>query len=380
LFVNVLCRHTQPEVQKNRYACQVSRRPCFYTKFDIPPWELGADEPAQELLGKIRDSGRRAADLVRQLLAFSRKQIIQPQVLDLNEVVAHMNKMLQRIIGEHIDLQISLAPELWPVRVDPAQMEQVVVNLAVNARDAMPGGGKLTVETGNVLLGEDYAASHLEAQPGEHVLLAVSDTGMGMSQEVKTHIFEPFFTTKGPGKGTGLGLSTVYGIVRQSGGHIWVDSEEGVGTAFTIYMPRAVEPVRPLPRPEVEGGMPSGSETILVVEDAPDVRGLAGHVLKAQGYTVLEAANGEEALRLATGHSGPIHLVLTDVVMPGMGGKVLAEQLSGRRPGIKILFMSGYTDEAIAHQGILEPGVALLQKPFSPLALARKVRQVLDAG
>jgi CheY-like chemotaxis protein len=315
---------------------------------------------------------------VRQLLAFSRKQIVEPQVLNLNDVLVETEKLLQRIIGEHIHLRTALAPRLWPVKIDPAQIEQVVVNLAVNARDAMPGGGELTVETANVSLDQAYAAGHLETQPGEYVLLAVSDTGVGMSPEVQAHIFEPFFTTKQRGQGTGLGLATVYGIVKQASGHTWVYSEEGLGTTFKIYLPRARQATQPLRPAEASRGMPSGDETILLVEDDEGVRLLARHVLGRLGYTLLEARDGPTALQIASSHPGPIHLLLTDVIMPGMGGKAVVEQLSTGRHSLKILFMSGYTDEAIAHHGVLDPGVAFLQKPFDATSLARKVRAVLD--
>jgi PAS domain S-box-containing protein len=342
-------------------------------------FQLSPDDPVQEMVERILGSGRRAADLVRQLLAFSRKQIIQPQVIDLNAAVTNMEKMLKRIIGEDIHLKTSLATELWPVEVDPAQIEQVIVNLAVNARDAMPAGGDLAIETANVVLGEEFAAQSLGAQPGEYVLLIVSDTGVGMSEAVKTHIFEPFFTTKEQGKGTGLGMATAYGIVTQSGGHIHVDSEEGRGTTFKIYLPRSKAAPQPLPGLHVGRDIPSGHETILLVEDDVHVRELTLRVLQRQGYNVLEARDGEDARRLATNHAGPIHLLLTDIVMPGISGMALAGQLTQIRPELKTLFMSGYTDEAIAHHGVLDPDVALLQKPFSPVTLARQVRQVLDA-
>jgi PAS domain S-box-containing protein len=341
--------------------------------------QLPPDDPLQEYVGKVLDSGQRAADLVGHLLAFARKQILEPQVLDLNAVVAQMEVMLRRIIGEHIGLKTILAPDLWPVKVDAARIEQVIVNLAVNARDAMPGGGKLTIETANVVLDETYVASHLGAKPGDYVLLAVSDTGVGMSQEVQTHIFEPFFTTKKRGEGTGLGLATVYGIVKQSGGDIQVYSEEGHGTTFKIYLPSTKEAAHPLHRPGIEEKLPPGNETILLVEDDAGVRDLARLLLQEWGYSVLEAKNGQEALRLAASHSGPIHLLLADVVMPGMNGMFMAECLTKEHPGLKTLFMSGYTNGAIAYQERLKPGAAFLQKPFSSMALARKVRQVLDA-
>ncbi len=336
------------------------------------------DAPAQELLGKILHSGRRAADLIRQLLIFSRKQTVEPIVLNLNEVVSSMDKMLRRVIGEDVDLVVALTPDLWPVKVDPTQIEVVILNLAVNARDAMPRGGRLTIETSNLVLGEDYVAGHMGTQSGEHVLLAVSDTGVGMSDEVKAHLFEPFFTTKEPGKGTGLGLSTVFGIVKQSGGNIWVYSEVGQGTTFKIYLPRVTESAQPAPHFESQQGMPSGSETILLVEDADSVRELVRRTLQNQDYTVLEARDGQQALQIASLHTGPIHLLLTDVIMPGISSKTLIEQVTQAHPDIRVLLISGYTDNAIMQYGVLKPGVAFLQKPFSPLDLARKVRRVLD--
>jgi PAS domain S-box-containing protein len=345
---------------------------------ELMQFQLAPDDPLQELVGKMLQSGQRAADLVRQLLAFSRKQIIQPQVLDLNQLVADLDKMLQRIIGEDIELRTNLAPNLGRVKADPTQMEQVIVNLAVNARDAMPIGGRLTLETANAVLDEDYVAGHLGVQPGEYILLAISDTGMGMSREVQAHLFEPFFTTKEVGKGTGLGLATVYGIVKQSGGDIWVYSEEGVGTTFKIYLPRAQEAAQPLPSRPMHTEMPLGWETILVVEDDAEVRDLARRVLHRQGYTVLEAGDGQQALWLAAGYSSPIHLLLSDVVMPGMSGVALAEELACARPDLKVLFMSGYSDEAVARHSTSEAGTPFLQKPFSPMALARQVRAALD--
>jgi two-component system cell cycle sensor histidine kinase/response regulator CckA len=345
---------------------------------DLGRMQFPQDAPVQELLGKILHSGRRAADLIRQLLIFSRKQTIEPIVLNLNEVVASMDKMLRRVIGEDVDLAVALTPDLWPVKVDPTQIEVVILNLAVNARDAMPRGGRLTIEASNLVLGEDYVAGHTETQPGQYVLLAVSDTGVGMSDEVKAHVFEPFFTTKEPGKGTGLGLSTVFGIVKQSGGNIWVYSEEGQGTTFKIYLPRVMESAQSASHLESGQAMPSGSETILLVEDADSVRELVRRTLQNQDYTVLEARGGQEALQIADLHTGPIHLLLTDVIMPGISSKTLIEQVTQTYPDIKILLISGYTDNAIMQYGVLKPGVAFLQKPFSPLDLARKVRRVLD--
>ncbi|MFQ5613293.1 MAG: PAS domain S-box protein [Anaerolineae bacterium] len=343
-------------------------------------YELAADDPGQEMVDKILRSGQRAADLVRQLLAFSRKQIIDPRVLNLNTIVAEMDKMLRRIIGEDIELETRLGPDLWQVKIDPAQMGQVIVNLAVNAGDAMPEGGKLTIETANTVLDETYTAQHLELQPGDYVRLAISDAGTGMSEAVRARIFEPFFTTKEMGQGTGLGLATVFGIVKQSQGHIEVASEPGRGTTFNIYLPRALEELPPRGNPEARGQEPMspGTETILVVEDEAMVRELACRVLRGQGYTVLEAANGQAALRLLQEHSGQVHLLLTDVVMPQMGGKALADELATARPNTKVIFISGYTDRGFARHGVLEAGIEFIQKPFSPGTLTRKVRQVLD--
>ncbi len=341
--------------------------------------QLRPDDPVQEMVAAVLRSGQRAAGLVRQLLAFSRKQIIQPQVLNLNTIVAELDKMLQRIIGEDIHLKTVLASDLWPVNVDPAQLEQVIANLVVNARDAMPAGGQLTIETANVVIDDDYVESHLDTQPGNYVLLAISDTGCGMSPEVKAHIFEPFFTTKEKGRGTGLGLATVYGIVKQSGGHIWVYSEEGIGTTFKIYLPAVEEKVtRPSALQEAGAELPVGSETILLVEDDAGVRELLRQVLSTLGYTLVEAKNGQEALHLLAHYPDPIHLLLTDVVMPGISGKTLAEEASRTRPDLKTLFISGYTDEAIVQHGVSDAETAFLQKPFSLMALAAKIRSVLD--
>jgi signal transduction histidine kinase len=347
---------------------------------ELSQMRLPPDSPIQKLVGNILHSGKRAADLVGQMLTFSRKQIIESIILDLNSVVADMEKMLRRVIGEHIRMETDLAPDLWPVEADPTQIEQIIVNLAVNARDAMPNGGWLTIETSNVFLDEDYAAGHLGVEPGEHVLLAISDTGFGMSDEVQARIFEPFFTTKEMGKGTGLGLATVYGIVKQSGGHIWVYSEPGQGTTFKIYLPCAVEAIATSFRDNQTNHLLRGTETILLVEDEPAVRELATLILQEQGYKVLEAANGQEALRLSQEHNEKIQLLLTDVVMPGMGGKELAEQLDQTRSDLKILFMSGYADSIIAHHGVLELDIPFMEKPFSSHTLTYKVREVLDGS
>ena len=287
--------------------------------------------------------------------------------------------MLQRVIGEDIDLDVRLQEGLGCVRADVGQVEQVVMNLAVNARDAMPQGGKLTIETRDVELDEGYAGLNAEGRPGPHVQLALSDTGCGMTPELKSRIFEPFFTTKGVGKGTGLGLAVVHGVVRQSGGHIAVYSEPGVGTSFKIYLPRVRETAPEDESPAVVAPAPRGNETVLVVEDEEAVRLLNRIILQGKGYSVLEAADGVEALRAAERHEGPIHLLMTDVVMPGMGGRDLAERLTVLRPGLKVLFLSGYTDDAVVRHGVLQANVNFLQKPYSPAVLSKKIREVLDA-
>jgi len=327
---------------------------------------------------EIRKASERAASLTRQLLAYSRRQMLQPEVLDLNVVVAEMDKMLRRLIGEHIALVAVLAPDLGRVRADPNQIEQVIVNLAVNARDAMPDGGKLTVETANVDLDDAFAQAHLGSVPGSYALLAVTDTGAGMDATVRAHLFEPFFTTKEVGKGTGLGLATVYGIVKQSGGYISVYSEPGRGSSFKIYLPRIATPADAPPGPQKSGPAP-GSETVLVVEDEAAVLTLSRRALEAQGYVVLAASDPAAALRVVERHGGMIHLLLTDVVMPGLSGRELADRLTAQRPGIRVLYMSGYPGDAVVQHGTLPSGSAFLQKPFSPDGLARKVRDVLDA-
>jgi two-component system cell cycle sensor histidine kinase/response regulator CckA len=328
---------------------------------------------------EILNASERASSLTRQLLAFSRKHIIQPRVLDLNAHVSNMDKMLRRMIGEDIELVTLLAKDLGRIKADPGQIEQVILNLAVNAKDAMLKGGKLTIETANAKLDGSYARSHIGVTPGRYVMLSVSDTGVGMTPEVKERIFEPFFSTKEKAKGTGLGLSTVYGIIQQSGGNVWVYSEPGVGTTFKIYLPMIEEGGDSIQSLAVSTKPPQGSETILLVEDEEMVRKLACTVLQKYGYTVLEAPNGEEALRIIEGQNGnPVHLMVTDVVMPGMSGRQLADRLASLWPETKVLYMSGYTDNAIVHHGVLEPGIAYIQKPFAPDALASKVREILD--
>ena len=340
---------------------------------NLDPQDSGRQDVQDILL-----AADRAASLTRQLLAFSRKQVLQPQRLALNRVVANMDKMLRRIIGEDIDLVTVLGPEPGTVTADPGQIEQVIMNLAVNARDAMPQGGKLTIETADVDLDEAYAQNHLEAQPGPYVMLAVSDTGVGLDQEAQARIFEPFFTTKELGKGTGLGLSTVYGIIKQSGGLIWVYSEPGRGTTFKIYLPRLEAPGDVAGLSQVPGKCEWGSEIILLVEDEDMVRQVARRILARLGYTVLEAASGPDALVVSREHAGPLHLMLTDVVMPGMSGQEIMENLKPQRPEMKVLFMSGHTENAIVHHGVLDPGTAFIQKPFKHDFLAHKVREVLD--
>jgi PAS domain S-box-containing protein len=335
------------------------------------------DDPNRELLEEISKAGTRSASLTRQLLAFSRQQVLAPKVLDLNDVVRDTERMLRRVIGEDIQLSATLHPRLGRVKADPGQMEQVLLNLAVNARDAMPQGGRLTIETSNVVLDEDYAHAHADARPGPYVMLAVTDTGIGMTEAVKRHLFEPFFTTKEPGKGTGLGLAVIHGIVKQSDGAIEVYSEPGVGTSFKIYLPRVDEAASTVTSRPILGPAPRGTETVLLVEDEDAVRALTRFTLQRFGYTVLEASDGDEAIRVAEHHPEAIHLLVTDVVMPGMGGRVLADRLLSRYPGMKVLYLSGYTDDAVVRHGVLHEDVDFLQKPFSPNALAHHVRAVL---
>jgi two-component system, cell cycle sensor histidine kinase and response regulator CckA len=340
---------------------------------------IGSDPALRGPAQEIANAAERATSLTRQLLAFSRKQMLAPKVLDLNAVVTENLKMLTRMIGEDIDLVMVPGGDLGAVKADPGQIEQVIMNLAVNARDAMPFGGKLTIETGNVMLDENYARFHAPVKPGEYVMLAISDTGMGMDAETQSHIFEPFFSTKGP-KGTGLGLSTVYGIVKQSDGYVWVYSEPGKGTTFKIYLPRVGatgETIAVQPAVAAAKAGP-GHETILLVEDEANLRRLARQSLENQGYSVLEATDGAAAIQLSNAHPGPIHLLLTDVIMPGMNGRELALRISSLRPETKVLYMSGYTENAIGHNGTLDAGVSLLQKPFTLPALKAKVREVLD--
>jgi PAS domain S-box-containing protein len=335
-------------------------------------------DPLRGSLEEIKKAADRAASLTQQLLAFSRRQILEFKVLDLNTMVLDLDKMLRRVIGEDIELITLLGEDLGKVNTDPGQIEQVILNLAVNARDAMPEGGKIILETDNVELDEEYARSHVGAKPGPYVRLSVSDTGVGMTPEVRERIFEPFFTTKEMGKGTGLGLSTVYGIIKQSGGNIWVYSEAGHGTVFKIYFPRVDERVEVLEERVGGEAAPRGSETILLVEDEAEVRELAAEFLRRHGYRVLEARHGDDALMICGKHPESIDLMVTDVVMPRMSGRELARHLARLRPKTKVLYMSGYTDNAIFHQSVLEKGLNFIQKPFSMVKLAKKVRDVLD--
>jgi PAS domain S-box-containing protein len=341
--------------------------------------KLPNPDPLRNNLEEIRKAGDRASGLTRQLLAFSRKQILQPEVLALNQVVTNVEKMLRRLIGENVDLRTALDPGLGTVKADPGQIEQVIMNLAINARDAMPQGGRLTIETGNVELDDAYADQHVTVTSGSYVMLAVTDTGTGMDAQTQARVFEPFFTTKELGKGTGLGLSTVYGIVKQSGGSIWIYSEIGHGTSFKIYLPRVDEAAQVYQRIPETAEILQGTETVLVLEDDETLRRLSRSVLEMFGYRVLEAANGADALSLCETYEGPIELLATDVVMPGMGGGEAAKRLVELRPEMKVLFMSGYTEDTIFHQGVLDQEANFIQKPFSPDDLARKVREVLDA-
>ena len=335
-------------------------------------------DPSRQQVKQIEAAAKRASDLTRQLLAFGRQQVLQSKVVDLNRTLVEMGDMLRRLIGEDIEVSFSLAESLWPIDVDPTQMVQIVMNLAVNARDAMPSGGKLTIETANVKLNGEYIKTHLKVAPGNYVRLVVTDTGIGMDEETSQHIFEPFFTTKELGKGTGLGLATVYGIVKQSEGYIWVYSEPGRGTAFKIYLPRcegsAAEELEVAPTITDVGG----TETILVLEDNDELRELAVAFLESKGYSVLETGDPEQALELARAHQGPIHLLLTDVVMPKITGRTVAEKLAVLHPESKVVFVSGYTDDVIVRHGILNENVPFLQKPYSREGLTAKIRSVLD--
>ena len=346
---------------------------------DLLAERLAPADPLRKNAEQIRTAAQRAASLTRQLLAFSRKQMLAPSVISIDSVVADMEKILQRLIGEDVQLETHSQEELWPVKADRSQIEQVIMNLAINARDAMPDGGRLMLETANVELDSSFSRHSVVMAPGQYVMLAVTDNGCGMCAETQAHLFEPFFTTKEKGKGTGLGLATVYGIVKQSGGYIWVYSEPGKGTTFKVYLPRVAGAGEKARKDDADRtkSLQRGSETVLLVEDEDGVRQLAREYLETNGYTVLQAADGHAALELAGMHDGPIHLLMTDVVMPGISGRELAQRISKVRPDIKILYMSGYTDQAVVQHGILESGSVLLQKPFTMATLAAKLREIL---
>jgi PAS domain S-box-containing protein len=339
---------------------------------------LEADEGTRQFVTEIRKAGERAVTLTRHLLAFSRQQAVSAEIVDVGALLADLEKLLRRLIGEDVELALARDTPLGLVRIDQSQFEQAIINLAINARDAMPNGGRLLIEARNVELDLGYGASHGGVQPGPYVLVAVTDSGEGMDDATKGRLFEPFFTTKAIGKGTGLGLAMVYGFLKQSGGHVQVYSERGRGTTFKLYLPQA--PGDPLPA-EVALGTASvagGTETVLLVEDESTVRALAKHVLESHGYAVLDATDGEHALEVVAGHRGVIELLVTDLVMPRLGGRQLAQALMRERPGLRVLFMSGYTDEAVLRNGHLPSGEAFLHKPFSPTTLARRVRALLD--
>lgn len=341
--------------------------------------DLPSGSPLVSNVQEIRKAADRAATLTRQLLAYGRRQLLQPTVLDLNELLAEMADMLPHLLGEQVDFRLAPAAGLWLVHADAGQLEQVILNMAINAREAMPHGGKLTLETANVTLTGESVGRHPELKPGNYVMLAITDSGVGMSAEVRRRAFEPFFTTREVGKGTGLGLATCYGIIKQSGGHINVYSEPGQGTTFRVYLPQVESPSMAVPKPAAPPDLPRGTEKILLVEDDPSLRGMAATLLQRLGYRVITAANGVEALALVgqRGNDSP-DLLLTDVVMPQMDGKKLADQIQSMRPETRVLFTSGYSERAIAHQGLFASGVAFLQKPFTPSALAHKLREVLD--
>jgi hypothetical protein len=341
--------------------------------------DLSPLDPLRGCAEEVLKAADRAAALTQQLLAFSRRQVMRSCVMNVNTTVEHTEKMLRRLIGEDIELVLSLSADIGNIKADPNHIEQAIVNLALNARDAMPKGGRITVETANTYLDETYARTHLGVKPGEFVMVAVSDTGHGMDAETRRRLFEPFFTTKEKGKGTGLGLATVYGVVKQLGGDIWVYSEPGQGTTFKLYFPRVTETASLPPASPVEANRAPSTETILVVEDEQAVRDLTVKILRKLGHTILAAANGAEAIEIATSYPGPIALLLTDVVMPNMSGRQVADHLLKLRPDLKVLYLSGYTDNTVIHHGVLDHGVEFLPKPFSREALARKIRDVLGS-
>jgi two-component system, cell cycle sensor histidine kinase and response regulator CckA len=345
---------------------------------DLLMTKMVSEDPMRRYVGEIRKAAELAAIFTRKLLAFSRKELLQPTVLDVNAVLDDTRLMLERLIGENILLDLQLTPELGHIKADQAQIEQIIINLLVNARDAMPEGGRITIETANTILDQDYAGTHLTVRPGPHVMLAVSDTGRGMDAATRARIFEPFFTTKEKGKGTGLGLATIYGIVKHCGGSLWVYSEEGRGSTFKVYFPMVDEEIAARDQGPQSGVAAQGTETVLLAEDETGVRDLAREVLQDHGYTVLEAADGVQALRVAEEYQGHIDLLITDVVMPNMSGRELADRLSAQRPAMKVLYISGYTGNVMVRRRILAPGMELLQKPFTPPVFAAKIREVLE--
>ena len=349
---------------------------CGHT--DLALAQLSPDAPLRSNLECIQESAERAANLTRQLLAFARRQVIEPRRINLNELIVNLNKMLHRLIGEDIKLVTQTAPDLGQIKADPGQIEQVLLNLVVNARDAMPDGGTLTIRTDNVTLDEDYARRHL-ITPGDYVMVSVSDTGVGMTDEVKQHIFEPFFTTKEQGKGTGLGLATCFGIIQQSNGHIHAESQVDEGAEFKIYLPRVWGVEESTSSREAPVSLPPGTETILLAEDESSLRQLMARVLRTQGYTVLEAADGHQALALAQANGAKIQLLLTDVIMPGLSGKTLAEWLGQVNPQVRVLFISGYINNNAVRDAMSRPGTFFLQKPFNPLDLTKKVREAIES-
>lgn len=341
--------------------------------------QLHTEDPLYKKIEQISKCGERASALTRQLLAFSRQQVFQLKVLNMNDIVLDIENMLRRLIGENIAFRTALSEKLGIIKADPSQMEQIILNLVINARDAMPNGGHLTLETSNIWLDEGYAQMHFSVTPGEYIMIAVTDTGSGMDEATKAHIFEPFFTTKEQGKGTGLGLATIYGIVKQSSGNIWCYSELGKGTTFKVYLPLYSHDTIPVHSTKPVSKFKQGQETILVTEDEESVREIACEFLRLTGYKVLSAANGGEALMLCQNYKDTIHLLLTDVIMPGISGKQLAQTLSQLRPNLKVLYTSGYTDNSIVHHGILDDGIPFLQKPYNMESLNQKVRDILDS-
>jgi CheY-like chemotaxis protein len=326
---------------------------------------------------EIVKAAEKATALTKKLLAFSRQQVLRPETVDINSTVEGLRKMMRRLTGSDIELSLTLAPKLWTVAADPTELERVIMNLVLNSRDAMPGHGKLIIETANVIIDEDYASTHADTTPGPYVMISVTDTGAGMTRDVREKLFEPFFTTKEKGKGTGLGLPSVYGIVKQSGGFVWVYSEPGKGTTFKVYLPKSEE-TRSTSRNTPTRNRKIGSETILLVEDDDEVRSVATRILRRNGYRVLEAGNGADALRVCEEEDEPVDLIVTDIVMPEMNGPELAEKIREKQPDARILFTSGYTEDAVIRQSFLHPGEAFIEKPFTPASLAKKARELLD--